>query len=70
MIEAATICGVARLVLLTMPYEIVDVLTPRITRGADERSFESNREQIDRVIRAAAGGFIPGAKNRSSGRFR
>ena len=65
MIEAATVCAVTKLLLTTMPYRIVDSLTAEISRGADDRSLESNREEIDRLIRAvnAAGRFIPGAKN-------
>ena len=64
-IEAATVCAVTKLLLTTMPYRIVDSLTAEISRGADHRSIESNREEIDRIIRAvnAAGKFIPGAKN-------
>jgi Transglutaminase-like superfamily len=64
-IEAATVCAVTKLLLATMPYRIVDSLTAEISRGAGDRSLESNREEIDRLIRAvnAAGRFIPGAKN-------
>src|SRR5271170_3918616 len=64
-IEAATVCAVTKLLLVTMPYRIVDSLTAEISRGAGDRSLEFNREEIDRLIRAvnAAGRFIPGAKN-------
>ena len=65
MIEAAGVCAVTKLLLTTMPYRIVNSLMAEISRGADHRSIESNREEIDRIIRAvnAAGKFIPGAKN-------